>query len=207
MQSGPSNRVLAALLVVHLSLSTCTGSAITLSTSPAAPLEAPAILISTATSNIAQPSSTQPVVAEAEATDIPSIATATFPATCALTPTDMLGPFYTPGAPQRDRVGTGYLLTGVVRSGSDCSLVAGAQIDFWLAGPQGEYGDEWRAVTFSAADGSYHFESHFPPGYSGRPPHIHILVSAPGFATLVTQHYPAPGSTQAAFDLVLSPAQ
>jgi protocatechuate 3,4-dioxygenase beta subunit len=117
----------------------------------------------------------------------------------------MLGPFYTPGAPVRNQVGQGYVLTGVVRSGADCSPVPGAQIEFWLAGPQGEYGDQWRATTFSAADGSYRFESHVPPPYSGRPEHIHILVSAPGFETLVTQHYPAQGSEQSVFDLVLAP--
>ncbi len=116
----------------------------------------------------------------------------------------MLGPFYTPGAPLRTQVGEGYLLTGVVRSGLDCSPIPGAQIDFWLAGPRGDYGDEWRAVTFSAADGSYRFESDPPPPYSGRPAHIHILVSTPGYQTLVTQHYPSPGSSQATFDLVLS---
>lgn len=119
----------------------------------------------------------------------------------------MLGPYYTPGAPLRDQVGSGYLLTGVVRSGIDCSPVPGAQLDFWMAGPQGEYGDDWRAVLFSAADGSYRFQSHAPPGYSGRPPHIHILVSAAGFETLVTQHYPTPGSSEAVFDLVLSREQ
>ena len=125
--------------------------------------------------------------------------------TCTLTSSDMLGPFYTPGAPVRNQVGQGYVLTGVVRSGLDCSPIPRAQIDFWLAGPQGDYGDAWRAITFSAADGSYRFESHPPPPYSGRPAHIHILVSTAGYETLVTQHYPSPGSSQAAFDLVLSP--
>jgi protocatechuate 3,4-dioxygenase beta subunit len=33
-------------------------------------------------------------------------------------------------------------------------------------------------------------ESNFPPGYSGRPPHIHIRISANGFRSLATQHYP-----------------
>jgi protocatechuate 3,4-dioxygenase beta subunit len=58
---------------------------------------------------------------------------------------------------------------------------------------------------FSDASGAYRFESNFPPGYFGRPPHIHVKVSAPGFKTLVTQHYPEKGHTQAVFDLVLVP--
>lgn len=122
---------------------------------------------------------------------------------CAPTQMDALGPFYTPGAPIRDKVGEGYVLTGVVRSAQDCSPIPGAQIDVWMAGPDGVYRDDYRAVLFSAADGSYRFESHFPPPYTGRPPHIHLLVNAPGFATLVTQHYPRLGESQAAFNLVL----
>ncbi len=46
----------------------------------------------------------------------------------------------------------------------------------------------------------------FPPPYSGRPPHIHLRVSADGYQTLVTQYYPADGRAEGAFDLVLVPA-
>jgi protocatechuate 3,4-dioxygenase beta subunit len=42
-------------------------------------------------------------------------------------------------------------------------------------------------------------------GYAGRPPHIHIRVTAAGHRTLVTQHYPAAGQATATFDLVLRP--
>ena len=116
----------------------------------------------------------------------------------------MLGPFYVPGAPVRDEVGEGYTLSGVVRSALDCSPIAGAQIEVWMAGPDGQYGDDYRATLFSDENGAYHFESHFPPPYSGRPSHHHLRVSSPGFETLVTQHYPVEGQTQATFDLVLS---
>jgi protocatechuate 3,4-dioxygenase beta subunit len=44
-----------------------------------------------------------------------------------------------------------------------------------------------------------------PVVYGGRPPHIHVRVFAPGFQTLVTQHYPTAGQTEATFDLVLLP--
>jgi protocatechuate 3,4-dioxygenase beta subunit len=125
------------------------------------------------------------------------------PPSCSPTSPDQLGPFYTPGAPERDKVGEGYVLSGVVRSDFDCYPIPGAQIEFWMAGPDGVYTDAYRATEFSGSDGSYRFESHFPPPYSGRPPHIHIRVSAPGFDTLVTQHYPVSGATQAVLDLVL----
>jgi hypothetical protein len=54
---------------------------------------------------------------------------------CKPTPPDALGPFYQPGAPVRDRVGKGYVLRGVVRSADNCAPLAGARLEFWLAGP------------------------------------------------------------------------
>jgi protocatechuate 3,4-dioxygenase beta subunit len=124
---------------------------------------------------------------------------------CLPTPPDMLGPFYVAGAPVRDRVGAGYVLAGVVRSAARCAPLAEAMVEFWLAGPDGEYTDDMRATLYSAQDGAYRFESPAPPPYAGRPPHIHVRVSAAGYATLVTQHYPEPGRTEAMFDLVLTP--
>lgn len=126
---------------------------------------------------------------------------------CSPTQPDALGPFYTPGAPQRTSVGQGYILSGVVRSSMGCQPIANAQIEVWMAGPDGEYRDEYRATFFSDENGAYSFESHFPPPYSGRPSHHHLLVSVPGYQTLVTQHYPQEGETQATFDLVLLPNQ
>jgi len=129
------------------------------------------------------------------------------PTACAPTPPDALGPFYKPDAPVRDRVGQGHVLRGVVRSSADCAPIPGARIEFWLAGPDGRYADAYRATVFAGPDGSYRFESHFPPAYGGRPPHIHIRVSAPGYQTLVTQYYPSAGRTEGAMDLVLIPAR
>jgi virginiamycin B lyase len=127
------------------------------------------------------------------------------PTVCPPTQPDQLGPFYEPGAPQRDTVGQGHVLAGTVRSSADCSPLAGAQIEFWLAGPEGYYDDAHRATVFSDEAGSYRFESNFPPAYSGRPPHIHIRVSGQGYETLVTQYYPPAGQAQGSFDLVLVP--
>jgi protocatechuate 3,4-dioxygenase beta subunit len=97
-------------------------------------------------------------------------------------------------------------LQGTVKSSEDCRPVAGEQIEFWQAGPNGQYDDAHRATVFSDKSGGYRFESNFPPQYSVRPPHIHLRVSAAGFHTLVTQHYPVAGHTEATFDLVLAPA-
>lgn len=125
---------------------------------------------------------------------------------CAPTPPDQLGPFYKPNAPQRHQVGTGYLLTGVVRSATDCTPIPWARIEFWLAGPDGRYDDAYRATVFSAMTGGYRFESDFPAVYEGRPPHIHIRVLARDYALLNTQHYPKPGESTGSFELVLLPA-
>lgn len=131
------------------------------------------------------------------------------PATTSCVPTrpDALGPFYKPNAPIRARVGTGHILRGTVRSASNCSAIAGARIEFWLAGPNAEYGDDYRATMLSDAQGQYRFESHLPPGYAGRPPHIHIRASAAGHQALVTQYYPGRGQTEGTFDLILTRAR
>lgn len=124
---------------------------------------------------------------------------------CKPTPPDALGPFYKPEAPVRASVGKGYLLGGTVKSSKTCLPISGARIEFWLAGPDGSYDDAHRATVVADDSGAYRFESNFPPSYANRPPHIHLRVSAEGFKTLVTQHYPQRGQSQASFDLVLQP--
>jgi protocatechuate 3,4-dioxygenase beta subunit len=125
---------------------------------------------------------------------------------CPPTEPDMLGPFYKANAPVRSSVGKGYILDGVVRSSKDCSLIRSARIEFWLNGPDRQYDDSHRATVYSDDKGAFRFESNYPKPYYGRPPHIHIRVSAQGFRTLVTQHYPAEGKSSATFDLVLIPS-
>jgi protocatechuate 3,4-dioxygenase beta subunit len=124
---------------------------------------------------------------------------------CQPTPPDALGPFYEPDAPLRSSVGEGYRLSGRVKSAEDCTGISGAQLEFWLAGPDGKYSDDYRATVVADDEGDYTLESHSPPAYAGRPPHIHIRVSAEGYQTLVTQHYPQQGNTESVFDLVLLP--
>ena len=124
---------------------------------------------------------------------------------CEPTPADYLGPYYKPDAPMRSSVGRGHVLEGVVISSADCSPVADARIEFWLTNPDGLYDDDHRATLYSGGIGKYRFESNFPPGYSFRPPHIHIRISADGFKTLATQYYPDEGRTMGIFDIVLVP--
>jgi protocatechuate 3,4-dioxygenase beta subunit len=148
------------------------------------------------------PGAYNPLVAK---THQPMTSTRTFLTKCDPTPADYLGPFYKSDAPVRSSVGKGYSLEGVVMSSQDCSPIASARIELWLVNSDGSYDDDHRATVFSNDRGEYRFESNFPPGYFGRPPHIHIRLSANGFVTLATQHYPAEGQTSGKFDIVLVP--
>ena len=124
-------------------------------------------------------------------------------ASCEPTQSDMLGPFYEPDAPVRTSVGSGYLLSGAVLAAGSCEPIRNAQIEFWLANPEGAYDDAHRAMV--PAEGEYRFESNVPGPHENRPPHIHIRATAPGYQELVTQHYPSTGQTEAVFNLILRP--
>ena len=117
-----------------------------------------------------------------------------------------MGPFYHPGADYRTSIGSGYLLQGTVKSASDCNPIPSAMVELWMTGPEGRYGDDWRATLSSNANGTYHFESHAPTYFNDRRPHIHIRVTAEGFEPLVTQHYSAKDAGEGIFDLVLIPS-
>ena len=86
-----------------------------------------------------------------------------------------------------------------------CEPIPAARFEFWPANPEGEYDDAHRATVPAGGGGKYRFESNVPVSYGGRPPHIHIRVTAPGYRELVTQHYPEDGKTEANFDLILEP--
>lgn len=122
---------------------------------------------------------------------------------CRPTPSDALGPFYESGAAVRSKVGTGYVLAGRVLAARTCRPLAGARIELWLANSGGEYDDAHRATLIAGRRGAYRFESNKPPSYSSRPPHIHVRVSARGYRTLVTQHYPRANRAGSVFNLVL----
>lgn len=129
-----------------------------------------------------------------------------FAVDCPPTEEDMMGPFYRPNAPIRSTVGTGYLLQGMVQSSKNCAPVPGAVVELWLAGPDREYDDAHRATIIADASGKYRFESNVPPPIEGRPPHIHLRITAKGFTALVTQHYPIAGTNSSLFDVVLVPS-
>src|SRR5262245_56297116 len=101
------------------------------------------------------------------------------PPACAPTHADSLGPFYEPNAPARDNTGQGLVVSGAVRAARDCGTLGGAVIEWWSANVRGDYDDAHRATQPASADGSYQYTTDFPGRYPGRPPHIHVRVTAP----------------------------
>jgi len=166
-----------------------------------APTDIPMVAVATGT----PPSESSPITIEIPGIQPSPSITSGEAAGCAPTTADGEGPFYKPDAPQRASIGEGHILKGVVKRSSDCQPLADAKIEFWQVGSNAEYDDDHRATLFSDSLGKYTFTSNFPPGYIGRPPHIHLKVSVEGYRTFTTQFYPKQGQTEAIFDLVLVP--
>jgi len=123
---------------------------------------------------------------------------------CIPTPYDSLGPFYQPNTPERDRTGRGLVVYGRVLSSSGCIALAKAKIEWWSTNSQGEYDDKHRATQKVDPDGRYRYETDFPGHYTGRPPHLHVRVTASGYRTLITQIYPKEDQKSLYFDFVIT---
>lgn len=128
------------------------------------------------------------------------------------TPDQPRGPFYPRSLPAesdadlatfqgRSARGEAIVVSGRVtdRAGNP---IAGARVEIWQTNAAGRYHHEdddspapldpgfqgWGAVQ-TGEDGTYRFRTVLPKAYSGRTPHIHFAVSAPGRRALVTQLY------------------
>lgn len=124
---------------------------------------------------------------------------------CPPTREDSLGPFYVPNAPERGSTGQGLIITGSVRTSRDCQPLEQALIEWWSANSQGDYDEAHRASQGTDPEGRYTYSTNVPGRYPGRPPHVHVRVTAPGHRPLVTQLYPQAGQTTMTVDLVLRP--
>lgn len=113
---------------------------------------------------------------------------------------------------QDDAPGLPLLVSGTVRA-TDGTPLAGALVEIWQASPVGLYDNQdpnqpdrnLRGCFHTDANGNYHFRTVRPAGYPVptdgpvgtllaaqqrhpyRPAHIHFIVAAPGYRTLVTQ--------------------
>jgi protocatechuate 3,4-dioxygenase beta subunit len=116
------------------------------------------------------------------------------------------GPFDSNGAPapRRSRIGTGHVLTGRILAYPGCKPVRGAVVEFWQASANGQYDRRGRGSVVTGRAGTFVFTGPIPPGEFGRPPHIHIHVSAAGYDDFVTTYMLARGERAGRITIVLA---
>jgi len=119
---------------------------------------------------------------------------------CALTEGNPQGPYYIPGAPNKDRLGVSLEGQKLIISGQvlnqNCDPVPEAIVDVWQTDSNGNYNFEdftLRGKIKADELGQYKLETILPGKYSEagamRPAHIHVKVSAPSLLSHTTQLY------------------
>lgn len=124
------------------------------------------------------------------------------------TTTDILGPFYRPGAPMRTNLrvpnsnGTPIVLKGKIFKEDGKTAISNALVEIWHCDENEVYDNtsdqyKYRGGQKTKAGGEYEFKSILPVPYkadpndesSWRPAHIHMRVSVPNEQDLITQIY------------------
>lgn len=135
-----------------------------------------------------------------------------------LTPSQVLGPYGLPDPPERTQMfpegakGSQVHIEGQVYS-VDLKPIAGAVVNVWVADPTGRYDNQddegnplsiqqsqqvYRGTIVVDEGGNFAFDVLRPGNYFNdgpgpdalwRPAHIHVKITAPGYADLVTQLY------------------
>ena len=118
--------------------------------------------------------------------------------TCTPTLDDGVSPSYAPNTPERNVVGKGHVLTGVVLSSADYQPIAGAKLEFWPEEEGRGHPDSSRGTFFTDEQGRYRFECN-------QPEHIHMRISAEGYRTIGVNSYHPNGQAEGTFDIVLQP--
>ena len=122
-------------------------------------------------------------------------------AACAVTPTETVGPYpsladFVRSDIREGKPGTPLTLTiTVVNTGSNCSPVAGANVEIWqcdASGNYSQYGTQTqqtylRGIQTTDANGQVTFVTVYPGWYQGRATHIHVEVVRNGVPAKVTQ--------------------
>ncbi|HKO82225.1 MAG TPA: hypothetical protein VJU78_17575 [Chitinophagaceae bacterium] len=121
------------------------------------------------------------------------------------TTTDILGPFYRPDAPVRSNMrlknvpGQLVVLSGQIKH-KDCKTpLDNAVVELWHCDGKGVYDNDspdfnYRAKTYCDKNGRYSFKTIIPVPYTVgngviRPAHFHMMISAKGYQSLITQLY------------------
>lgn len=121
------------------------------------------------------------------------------------TTTDILGPFYRPGAPMRNNIvpsdskGQALKLSGTVFKADGKSTLANTLVEIWQCDENEAYDNtsddyRFRGAVRTGPDGKYRFSTIIPVPYEAapklwRPAHIHFRVSHPDHQDLITQIY------------------
>lgn len=122
-------------------------------------------------------------------------------ASCAVTPTETIGPYpsrtdMVRSDVRESRQGTTLTLTiKVVNVNSACAAVSGADVEIWhvdAAGDYSQYGSQTaatflRGIQTTNAAGEVTFTTIYPGWYQGRATHIHVEVTMGGRSVKVTQ--------------------
>ena len=121
------------------------------------------------------------------------------------TTTDILGPFYRPDAPLRTDMriinakGQQVILSGKIKH-KDCkTALKNACVEIWHCDGDGVYDNDsadfkYRAKAYADENGNYSFNTIIPVPYGVggevvRPAHYHLMFSAGGYQSLITQLY------------------
>lgn len=121
------------------------------------------------------------------------------------TTTDILGPFYRPDSPVRTNLvmpgDSGLLveLSGTIKHNDCVTPYKNAKIELWHCDNEGVYDNETdayrcRATSYCNEKGEYSFNTILPVPYDAgggnfRPAHFHLMITAEGYQSLVTQLY------------------
>jgi protocatechuate 3,4-dioxygenase beta subunit len=138
---------------------------------------------------------------DADPTTLAAQSTGSTGSTCAITPTETIGPFPSLSKLVRsdireDQPGTALtLVIKVVNVEAGCAAVANANVEVWHAdvwGRYSEYGSQTaetylRGIQTTDREGMVTFVTNYPGWYAGRASHIHLEVTIGGVSRKVTQ--------------------
>ena len=121
------------------------------------------------------------------------------------TTSDILGPFYRPGAPIRSNLlipgaeGSILNLSGTIFDKDGTTPQSNTLVEIWHANAKGEYDNtssdyHYRGAIKTDQSGNYNFKTILPPPYKFddihyRPAHIHFRISSDKKQDLITQIY------------------
>ena len=121
------------------------------------------------------------------------------------TTSDILGPYYRPNSPLRNSLilpgdtGNVVELRGVIKHNDCTTPYKNAKIELWHCSSKGIYDNtsgeyKYRGTTYCDANGKYSFKTVLPVPYDVgngtiRPAHFHLMITAQGYQSLVTQLY------------------